>query len=400
VTFYVIAALVLGVPLALWAVHSIADRRELQKNRWTGTQPHPKSIAFLNAGLAIRPTVLGHDVPIGYRQACRFFGVGLIDRTGTLDHGFVPQIIDPVPNEFSNVPDMAHLCADRAAKIVAEARETDQSIRLLWSGGIDSTCVAAALLTALGDDTGLLEVAYSNESVAEYRKFFRMLKKRGIRLTKIKHVSEALTPDALIVTGEHGDQIFGSMLAENIPFPELQRPWREVMPGHIAAKIGEEGARDMLQWMQPQLSACPVPLVTTYDFLWWANFSMKWQTVSQRVLATLETAIERKAVAPLLRHFFRTEDFQRWALANPDQKIRNDWPSYKYALKDIIFDFNGDKRYRKNKIKERSLRGLTGRLARRAIAIDADGVMHSQPTDRSIIPRAERWSFEISRDWE
>ena len=399
-TFLLIVAGLFVVALSLWLFHALIDWRELQKNLWSGTEPHPTPITFLNAGLAIRPTILGHDVPMGYRQACRFFGVGLIDRTGMLDQEFNPHILDPIPDDFSNVPDIAHLCAQRAHDIIGEAQREGLPLRLLWSGGIDSTCVAAALLTALGDKTDQLEIAYSQQSVAEYRKFFRMLKKRGIRLTKIKMVSEALTADALIVTGEHGDQIFGSMLAENIPFPLLQSPWRAVIPAHIAEKIGTDAAADMLRWMEPQLAACPIPLVTAYDFLWWANFSMKWQTVSQRILASLETTEERRAVSPLLRHFFRTDEFQRWALANPDKKIKEDWASYKYPLKDIIFDFNGDKRYRKNKTKERSLRGLTGRLARRAIAIDADNVLHSQAVDRSILTRAERWSFEVSRDWE
>ena len=398
--FLIMLALFVAVAAGTAITRYVADQRELKKNLWTGTAPHQTPITFLNAGLAIRPTVLGHDVPMGYRQACRFFGVGLIDRTGTLDHGFVPQIMDPIPTDFANVPDMAQLCASRATEIVAESREKNLPIRLLWSGGIDSTCVAAAILTEMKDDTAGLEVAYSKDSIKEYWKFYRMLKKRRIRMTEIKSVAEALTADALIVTGEHGDQIFGSMLAEDIDFALLKSPWQTVMPGHIAEKIGQDASRQMLNWMEPQLAACPVPVETTYDFLWWANFSMKWQTVSQRVLATLETTEARNAAAPLLRHFFRSNDFQRWALANPDKKIRDDWPSYKYLLKDIIFEFNGDKRYRKNKIKERSLRGLTGRLARRAIAIDADGVMHSQPIDRSILSRTERWTLEVSRDWE
>lgn len=398
--FAVGVGLVIVCVVGVIVFHKIIDQIALKKNLWTGTKPHGIPITFLNGGMAIRPTVLGQSVPDGYRYACRFFGVGLIDRTGTLDHGFTPQVFDPIPIDFAAVPTMQQLCTVRAETIVNEAQRDNLPIRLLWSGGIDSTCVAAALLDALGDETDRLEVSYSKKSVAEYRKFYRMLKKRGIRLTEIKTVSEALRNDALIVTGEHGDQIFGSMLAGDLEFQHLNVHWRDVLPAHIGTKIGEKPARVMLEYLKPQLAACPIPLTTTYDFLWWANFSMKWQTVSQRVLATRDTPEDRNAVAPMLRHFFRTDDFQRWSLANPDQKIRYDWPSYKYPLKDIIFEFNGDKRYRKKKIKERSLRGLTGRLARRAIAIDAEGVLYTQPIDRSIIPRGERWSFELSRDWE
>lgn len=391
---------IVGLVIGLGLVSRYLEQTSLAKDYWNGPAPHPDPITFLNAGMAIRPTVLGHSVPMGYRQACRFFGVGLIDRTGTLDHGFDPQILDPIPKEITCNSTMAELCAQRAASIVEESRRTNMSIRLLWSGGIDSTCAAVALLDALEGDTDRLEVAYSNASQKEYPKFYKMLRKRKIRTTEIHHIAEGLDPDALIVTGEHGDQIFGSMLAADIPFPALRTAWRNVIPQHIEAKIGAKPARAALDWMEPQLAACPVPVDSTYDFLWWANFSMKWQTVSQRVLAALDTTAERRSTASLLRHFFQTDDFQRWSLANPDQRIGDDWASYKFPLKDIIFDFNRDKRYRKTKIKERSLRGLTGNLSRRAVAIDKNGQMLTQAIDRSLLPRSERWFSRVSVDWE
>jgi len=400
VTGYFFFGLIFLFVFGSWLFHFVVDRRELNKCRWSGPVAHNVPITFLNAGMAIRPSILGHKVPEGYRHACQFFGVGLIDRTGTLDHGFEPQIVDSIPTDFSNVAPISDLCAQRATALVAEAQHLDRPIRLLWSGGIDSTCVAVALLNALGDDSQRLQVAFSKKSISEYRKFYLLLCKRGIDMRKIRKVSEGLEPDALIVTGEHGDQIFGSMLAANLDFKLLKSPWRTTIPQHIASKIGREQAKSMMTWLEPQLAACPIPLQSTYDFLWWANFSMKWQTVSHRVLATLETTEERNAVWPHLHHFFRTDDFQRWALANPDKKIHNDWPSYKYPLKDIIFEFNSDKNYHKQKIKERSLRELTGRLARRAIAIDATGQMYAEPIDRSILPARKRWSFNISRDWE
>lgn len=383
-TFVLFAGYVLAVILGIWAFRVCIDRLELDRYRWSGPAPHTVPITFLNAGMAIRPSVLGHQVPLGYRYACLFFGVGLIDRTGTVDHGFEPEILDPIPSDFSITSTMAELCSQRAISLVEESQLTNKPIRLLWSGGIDSTCAAVALLDALGDDTKRLEVAYSDKSLAEYPQFRKMLKKRSISMVKIKSIADALDPDALIVTGEHGDQIFGSMLAATFTSHDLRRSWQVVIPKHIGTEIGANKVGTMLEWIEPQLSKCPIPIESTYDFLWWANFSMKWQTVSQRVLAGLDTTDQRNAVSPLLRHFFRTDDFQRWALANPRQKIGDSWLSYKYPLKDIIFAFNGDEQYRKNKVKERSLRGLTGRLAKRAVAIDLSGQMYAEPLDRSV----------------
>lgn len=397
--FWTIIGLLVVAAIGLVFRRHLADRRAAKEFLWTGDAPHPLPITFLNGGMATRPTVLGHTLPDGYRYACAFFGVGLIDRTGTLDHGFTPEILDPIPENFDTVPELPSLLDARAQALVVESRQTGLPLRLLWSGGIDSTCVAVALLQALGDDTGRLEIAYSRDSISENRKFHKLLASRDLAMTRIAHVSEALGGDALIVTGEHGDQLFGSMLAAHIAEPLLIASWEAVMPEHIEKKIGEEGARAMLDYLRPQIAACPLPVRSTYEFLWWANFSMKWQTVSQRVLATVDKPA-RLATQPCLRHFFRTDDFQRWALRNPDQKIGKTWKSYKYPLKDFIFEFDGNRRYRKHKTKERSLRGLTGQIARRSLAIDAEGTLFAQYRDRSILPLSRRVSMGVSYDWE
>lgn len=394
-----IFVLIVGLPVVLSLVRRAIDRHATRETLWRGATPHRVPVVFLNGGMAVRPSVLGHPVPDGYRHACAFFGVGLIDRTQTLDQGYPVEVLDPIPTVRADVPTMAEICAARAAEIVAEARERDMPIRLLWSGGIDSTCAAVCLLEALEDENNRLEVAFSRKSVAENRRFHRLLKKRGVPRRRIAAVGEALDDDALIVTGEHGDQIFGSMLAAHLDFADLSRPWTSVMPGHIEKRIGEAGARSMLAYLEPQIAACPIPLRSTYDFLWWTNFSMKWQTVSLRVLATVDRE-RRQRAQPMLRHFFRSDDFQRWSLANPEGKIRDTWTSYKYPLKDIIFAVDGNARYRDRKLKERSLRGLTGGIARRALAIDADGFLFTEPVDRSILPRANRWKSEFSFDWE
>ena len=369
--------------------------RAQRRDRWQGTAHHQMPIAFLSGGMAIRPNVLGHRVPDAYRYASAFFGVGLIDRAGVLETGFPSHIDDPIPTDFADVPAIDQLCAARAAALVAEARRIGKPLRLLWSGGIDSTCVAVSVLNVLGDDHGIFEVAYTKKSVAEYRKFNRLLKKRGVRRTLVRNVTEALTDDVLIVTGEHGDQIFGSMLAGDIEFDKLGLSWRVFMPSHIAEKIGKDGAAKVMAVLEPQVAACPIRCETVYEMLWWSNFSMKWNTVSHRIIATLSPE-KRAAVSPFMRHFFRTDDFQRWSLANTDKKIRESWQSYKYPLKDIIFAFNGDKRYRDRKEKERSLRGFVSRWARRPLAMDANGTVYSQPSDTSLLPKDKRSSVVFS----
>eukprot|EP00479_Gromia_sphaerica_P004353 TRINITY_DN15112_c0_g1_i1.p1 TRINITY_DN15112_c0_g1~~TRINITY_DN15112_c0_g1_i1.p1 ORF type:complete len:105 (+),score=8.93 TRINITY_DN15112_c0_g1_i1:68-382(+) len=55
---------------------------------------------------------------------------------------------------------------------------------------------------------------------------------------------------------------------------------------------------------------------------------------------------------------FRTEDFQKWSLANHAVKMpdKNKWETYKLPLKEYIYDLTNDKEYFKVKVKVGSLR--------------------------------------------
>ena len=355
--------------------------------RWKGDRPHPEPLVFLNGAMAIREDVLGHTTDPGYRWASGFFGLGLIDRTSSAPSGIPLSIQDPIPMDGRDPGPLDALCDARGAAIVAEARERDVAIRLLWSGGIDSTAAAVSLLRALDGETERLEIGYTGHSIAEYRAFYRDLKRRGIALRRTSWLVRALRPTAddtaLLVTGEHGDQIFGSMLAEDIPPASYHRPWQDVLPAMVRQRLGKQGARMALDWLEDVQQGCPIPADTAFDRLWWWNFALKWQTVTGRISAPLKNKT-RASVEPRLRHFFRTDDFQRWALTNPDKRIRKKWASYKWPLKDYIFDHTGDEKYRKRKCKVRSLRN-TLPVRYRAYAIDEHGQRLTQKRPRGLV---------------
>ena len=354
---------------------------------WAGAAPHDVPLIYMNPAMAMRSDVLGHSAMPGYREACGFFRTALFDRTGTLETGLNLSILDPIP-ELSDPGSLSDLCDARGAQIVAEAASAGLPVRLFWSGGIDSTAACVALLKALGEAPGQLEIIFNGRSVAEYRKFNRLLRRSGVSRTKTRNIVKKLRSDALLVTGEHGDQIFGSMLAEELEEAQYRAAWRDHLPALITRRLYPAQTERMLRFLEPQLAHAPVPVKTCFDVLWWWNFSMKWQSVSERMTAPLRDA-RRDATRPLMRHFFRTDDFQRWALWNPDKRIAQRWESYKWPLKEYIFEFTGDARYRDRKTKIRSLRGMLPRSARRPFAIDAEGRRLTQPYDTSLRGQGE-----------
>ena len=93
------------------------------------------------------------------------------------------------------------------------------------------------------------------------------------------------------MTGELGDQLFGSntmkrAIDAGIP---LDGPWQQAAYWEQPlAKMEEAGVyvtvAELEAYLAPQLALSPVPIVSLFDFLWWINYSMKWQHVALRLV--------------------------------------------------------------------------------------------------------------------
>jgi hypothetical protein len=71
----------------------------------------------------------------------------MIDRTGVVQLPFKTEFLDSmripdIPQNFSKT--LEQCCVEHARTIVDQAVGTDQTISILWSGGIDSTCAVSS----------------------------------------------------------------------------------------------------------------------------------------------------------------------------------------------------------------------------------------------------------------
>ncbi|MBX2869065.1 MAG: hypothetical protein KTR18_10335 [Acidiferrobacterales bacterium] len=391
---------------AIW--HKVRNTYRRDSCHWNETEPVSEPISYINTSMAIRPDILGHSLPLGYRLSCLYFGSPLLDRTSTLGHGYPQYMLDPLSDltltsvSFSNKDNattvLSNLCLQRARDILQRAREEQREIRILWSGGIDSTAVACALLRESDPALDQLNFYFSYESVWEYRKFYKNILKGNQTCTRFSTIEELLGSPALIVTGEHGDQLFGSMKALAISWRELNQSWQAAFPEHLTTLMGSSyRAETVLDYLSPQISQSPAPLYTLFDLLWWINFSMKWQNVAMRIPAQIDgsyrivSEAEKSPDNPcsqfsLTEHFFRTEEFQRWALTFRESAIEpGNWRSYKLPLKQFIFEFTEDRRYLKKKQKVPSLnRVLNHNGSSDAIAIVKSGAIFRQARDTTL----------------
>lgn len=286
-----------------------------------------------------------------------------VDRSNILSTPVKTISLFPIPKPTVLTTSFADLCLMRAEELLEWIPQ--MPLYVMWSGGIDSTCVLVSLLrmATTQEQQKRITVLLSESSIMEYPSFYQ----RHIR-GKLSCVSSHLFPyllgKKLIVTGDPSDQLFGSDIAGALIRnygADVGKPYdRDLLMTYFAEKkLDHEQARFYLDIFEHLCNTAPILLKTTHDMLWWLNFSLKWQAVYMRPLSCVAKSnaslITKDYIRDYYIPFFLTERFQVWSMNNRDKRIKADWPSYKWLIKDFIYEFTKDADYRDNKIKRGSL---------------------------------------------
>lgn len=341
----------------------------------SGKTEQSSSILFLNVAAASSSSILEHPLNDGYRRICHYFGCGLIDRTSVLSSGAPLLAVSELPRPFGAgmIPDFSKLCADRAQEIWSRAVHENKEIMVLWSGGLDSSTVLMSLIEIAQENNDLerLFVGYSHHSKTEHPSMFKKIKslrkktglfsssksksQDGLWLNKRASVQEMTKGfDGLVVTGEGGDQMFGSAMALAYDFDILKQPWPAVLERMIEMRLQDgEAARIAYDFVAPQIRAGIGDKASAYKALWWLNISCKWNTVMLR-MPVMDTA-STKDCLNRYEHFFATIPFQRWALSQDRETPPKSWRHYKMEMRETLFTLDGDEDYHRTKVKIPSL---------------------------------------------
>ena len=293
----------------------------------------------------------------------------VVDRTGhTNNFNFE---YDPIPTKFDNVLSWRECCLKRAE----ELWNIGKPITLMYSGGIDSTVAFCALRETKKENDELI-VRLTQESIEEYPLFYKDSIQWFQQLVTKEELLETslLEQDRLIVTGECGDQIFGSdSLEEWMHF--AKNPWQdcikilqETIPSSVwftnkpNAKRKSKNPEVYIAWnikvimdfLEEHIEYAPFKIKTTFDLWWWVNFSLKWNYVDIRLIHRFGNFPDSSKNYS----FFNTEDFQKWSVTNHDIKHNNSWLSYKQPAKEFIYEYTKDKEYLDKKTKEQSIKRI------------------------------------------
>lgn len=266
--------------------------------------------------------------------------LSVLDRTETTEHFLKMKNISPMPEyDISFNKSYEEICMERAKYFI----DTNKHITLCWSGGIDSTTALAAFLKC-GIKKDQLTVIGNMKSLKEHPRFFKNYITKLDRFFCIENPMYHIKNDGgLVITGEHNDQIFGSIITIDL-FKKGLLKFEDPYEKHINGKF--------LELMKPIMNKCPFKLETIQDFYWWLSFCLKWQDVKVRIV----NYFSNPRIIENTHTFFESTDFQQWSLNNNDKKIGRDLESYKMTAKEFIFEFDKDYDYLKYKTKIGSLK--------------------------------------------
>lgn len=289
-----------------------------------------------------------------------------IDRTNTISIPFHVKSLFPIPEFRLMSKTFEEICNERACELLSRADKLGVTLYVFYSGGIDSTLLLISLLknATIAQKANII-VLLSEESITENPNFYRDHIHGKLRVGSINTFPYLLGRKCMFVGGEHNDQLFGSdMMGELIlEFGPsiIHQPYnRDNFFKFFNKRLNDnKGANFYLDMFERLKDVAPIDIVTSHDYLWWINFSLKWQTVFMRILCRVAprnvSNIDLTYISTNYNHFYGTEDFQLWSMNNPDKKIKGTWNTYKWVCKDIIYEYTKDADYRDNKIKRGSL---------------------------------------------
>ncbi len=290
-----------------------------------------------------------------------------VDRTGLITTPIRSLSLFPVPTYRPFTKSYDEICGDRGREILNNADSMGVQIYALYSGGIDSTCMLVSLLNqATPAQRKRIVVLLSQDSIRENPRFYEEYIKGQLQVGSSVLFTNLIGANDILLSAEHNDLVMGNANVGSLisrygsaVVHELYN--RDLLVDFFGARLNgdQKKAEFCFEMFQKLAQSAPVPITTNFDFLWWYNFATKWQACFSYMLLFTSPKnapnVTKDYLDTRFISFYNTDEFQLWAMNNLDKRIKDTWRSYKWVLKDIIYDFTKDQEYRDYKTKVRSL---------------------------------------------
>ena len=275
------------------------------------------------------------------------------DRSGTYQYKLKMKNVNPLPTDYNTTKTFADCCNERAAELLA----TGKTVTVSWSGGIDSTVALVSLLNVT-QNLSQIKVLLNAKSIEEYPLFYNTyIKDRIETFTLIdQHLSKYIisSENELLVGGDPADY----MLGRNFDLPLIGstiEEWYNYQAENVEYLVSNPALKALIydKIMHLINTTCPYTVTNGFEAVRWVKFVIGWEQGMNRILKFNlfdKTNIQNRI------GFFNTQDFQKWSVSNHDTLVGDTPETFKYILKNYIYDFTGDADYRDNKVKMGSAR--------------------------------------------
>ena len=264
----------------------------------------------------------------------------IVDRSGNTKYPFKLHIRNKwkKPNVNTANIDLETACNNRVEEIISQHLPP---YNIYWSGGIDSTLVLISFMKRVNYKD--IIVHHTIGSVIENQYFYENIIKPNL-LTNIEF--NPLTAKGTNISGDCGDTIWAALdnsFFHTTPIKEyVYKPWQH----WFKKKINDT---DFMNFAEKFMSTAGRPIITLLDARWWFYLLCKSQNK-----ATLPYYIHYDSSLNLVP-FYESTEIETWAWHNLENIIKKDqWNTYKWPAKEIIYKFDKNKDYYQYKCKENS----------------------------------------------
>ena len=275
---------------------------------------------------------------------------------------------------------LSDLLDARAIEINDLAKKKNKRIVILWSGGIDSTCILVSFLKNLSEaDLKNVSVALNVLSIKENLNFFlnHILEKIDVIDFGSVLVSNKFLKNNILIQGDPGDGVhypgtwhFDHLIKQgkhlnnfmdhldemavgvNFNKSHKDRNWPE-LEEFCNENMDEGFGPWYINKVKDNIIDCKVDdyITTVADFWWWHYFNIKWNHYTQCVLFNMRKDFTEPLDPLEVKEYFdytyyNSDAFQNWAWTNLKKLVREDaHKTLKLEARQYIFDYDKDQNY-------------------------------------------------------
>lgn len=295
--------------------------------------------------------------------------------------GFEMPEYDPLYNKsFSDI-------TDAKALSIKQRIQAGEKFAVMYSGGIDSTVIAASLFKNLdAEELKSVTICASPESIIENPIFWKKYIHDRMQIldSSVNKYDDIIEKGLTPITADEGDCIFGTLLGLNFYYfydhyidgmsesvknnlkkyryrisdPNVHySTYKDLLIKHLSIPQDPHFGRLLYDKYDRNINTASVPVYSLHDFFWWLIFNVKYLNCSVRGALYYNDRLPWKDTIYRIINWFNDPEYQRWSMVNNNngQKIRKTAATYKPAAREYIYDFDKNEWYRDFKIKLESL---------------------------------------------